>query len=60
MPLSWGGFEEVVASGLGASLQDARVQGALKASMCGASSNSAARGKFAVLNASGWAVPPLC
>ena len=31
MPLSWGGFEEVVASGLGVSLQDVRVQAALKA-----------------------------
>ena len=31
MPLSWGGFEEVVASGLGVSLPDARVQAALTA-----------------------------
>ena len=31
VPLSWGGFEEVVASGLGVSLQDARVEAALKA-----------------------------
>ena len=36
------------------------LQAALKACMCDDSSNSAARGKFALLNASCLAVPPLC